>query len=138
MLAELQAIKARIDARGISAHIGQVPPGTPMPYASLSAPGHGLTDDQPIGGPSHEVVGDVRVMVTHTTETNVYLALEKVREELTPDLGPTPLVVAGRHATVEWGRSEFVSTDRDVTYGETKRHPGFGVDTYHVDSQPIS
>lgn len=129
-------MQARIKGLGIDAHIGQVPQGTQMPYASLSAPGHDISEDQPLAGPGREVAGDVRVLVTHTTETNVYVALDKIRDELTPDLGPTRLDMPGRYATVEWVRAEFVATDRDVTYGQTSRHPGFGVDTYHVDSHP--
>lgn len=136
MIAELRAMQARISALGISAHIGQVPDGTPMPYASLSAPGHDIADDHPLAGPAREVAGDVRVLVTHTSESNVYVALDKVRDELTPDLAPTRLEVPGRYATVEWVRAEFVGTDRDVTYGATNKHPGFGVETYHVVSQP--
>lgn len=136
MLAELRTLQSRINALGINAHIGQVPQGTPMPYASLSAPGHDVSDERPLAGPAREVAGDVRVLVTHTTESNVYVALDKIRAALTPDLGPTRLDVPGRYATVEWVRAEFVSTDRDVTYGATNRHPGFGVETYHVDSHP--
>ena len=136
MIAELDALKARITALGISAHIGQVPSSAPMPYASLSAPGHDSPEPS-VGGRDASVSADVRVLVTHTSEANVYRALDKIRDDLTPDLGPAPLAVAGRYATVDFVRSEFVGTDRDVTYGDSNRHPGYGVDTYHVDSQPL-
>ena len=107
-----------------------------MPFASLSGPGWDSGDDLAICGPGAELVADVRVLVTHTTESNVYVALDKLREELTPNLDPTRLVVPGRYAVVEFLRSEFVMTDRDVTYGETNRHPGYGVDTYRITSHP--
>lgn len=136
MIAELRAIQSRINALGISAHIGQVPAGTSMPYASLTSPGHDSPADTPIGGRDATIAADVRVLVTHTNESNVYVALDKIRDELTPDFGPSPLSVTGRFAFVEWLRAEFVSTDRDVTYGATNRHPGYGVETYHVTSQP--
>ena len=136
MIAHLTALKARIDALGIKAHIGQVPDGTPMPYASLSSPGYD-TDDVALGGRDASISADVRVLVTHTTETNVYAALDMIRDDLWPDETASRLSVAGRFATVDFVRSEFVATDRDVTYGATNRHPGYGVDTYHVDSQPL-
>lgn len=135
MIQELRALQARINALGINAHIGQVPAGTPMPYASLSAPGHDVPDDE-AHAPSGDRAADVRVLVTHTSESNVYVALDKIRADLAPDDMPSRLSVAGRHAVVDFVRSEFVATDRDVTYGTTNRHPGFGVDTYRVTSQP--
>ena len=138
MKAHLDALKARITLVGITPHIGQVPRGTTMPFASLSGPGWDSGDDLAICGPGAELVADVRVLVTHTTESNVYVALDKLREELTPNLDPTRLVVPGRYAVVEFLRSEFVMTDRDVTYGETNRHPGYGVDTYRITSHPAA
>lgn len=135
MISELRALQTRITALGVSAHIGQVPANTPMPYASLSAPGHDVQTDE-AHAPSGDRAADLRVLVTHTNESNVYLALDKIRADLSPGDLPSRLEVTGRHAVVDFVRSEFVSTDRDVTYGTTNRHPGFGVDTYHVTSQP--
>lgn len=135
MIEELRALRDRINALGISAHIGQVPSGVTMPYASISAPGFDH-DDPSLVGPCGERAADVRVLVSHTTESNVYVALDKVRADLWPNEAPSRLDVLGRYATVDFVRSEFVMTDRDVTYGATNRHPGYGVDTYRVDSQP--
>jgi len=134
MIAELRALRDRITALGIDAHIGQVPANTPLPYASLSAPGHDTPDDE-AHAPTGERAADVRVLVTHTTESNVYVALDKIRADLSPDDLPSRLTVPGRFAVVDFVRSEFVATDRDVTYGATNRHPGYGVDTYRVTSQ---
>ena len=136
MIAELDALKARISALGISAHVGQVPSTTPMPYASLSAPGHDVPEDAPAATATLDVAGDVRVLVTDTTESNVHVRLRMIRADLSPTGVPAPLTVPGRMATVQWVRSEFVSTDRDVTVPGTNKHPGFGVDTYRVVSQP--
>lgn len=135
MIDELQAMRERIRALGINAHIGQVPAGTQMPYASLSAPGTDL-DAPALAGPCGRRSADVRVMVTHTTESNVYRALDKIRDDLWPDEHPSHLLVPGRYVTADFVRSEFVTTDRDLTFGDSNRHPGYGVDTYHVDSQP--
>src|SRR5699024_10728129 len=96
---------------GFSAHIGQVPAGAKMPYASLSAPGFD-SEDPSVAGPFGNRSSDVRVLVTHTNESNVYLALDKIRADLWPEESPSRLEVAGRYATVDFVRSEFVATDR--------------------------
>ena len=136
MIAELRALQAAVSAAGVSCHIGQVPPATPMPYASLSAPGHGVPDDEPAATETEDVAADVRLLVTDTTESNVHARLAVLRRTLAPGGVPAPLSVPGRHVTLQWVRSEFVGTDRDVTVPGTSKHPGFGVDTYRVASQP--
>lgn len=143
MIAELRAFRDAITATGVPAHIGQVPGATDSkvptpPFASLSAPGFDLPDDEVLHEDGATESADVRVGVTETTESNVYVTLAAIRQAVAPGLGPSPLPVAGRHVTVQWVRSEFVSTDRDVTYAATNRHPGFGVDTYRVTSQPTT
>lgn len=136
MLAHLRALRSAVEGvGGARAFIGQVPDGTPFPYVSLSAPGHDV-DDPALAGACGVLSADVRVMVVDTTESNVYLTLQMVRDRLAPGLVPSRLPVAGRHVELVWVRSEFVATDRSVTYGATNRHPGFGVDTYRIESQP--
>lgn len=143
MIAELRALRDKITAAGVPAHIGQVPGSTDSkvptpPFASLRAPGFDLHDDETLTEDGSVASFDVRVGVTETTDSNVYVSLAAVRAAVAPGLGPVPLDVPGRHAAVQWVRSEFVTTDRDVTYGATNRHPGFGVDTYRITSQPTT
>lgn len=138
MIDHLEALRDRIGTLpGVSAFIGQVPNNTPFPYVSLSAPGHDSPGDAPVCGPGGWLSADVRVMVTDDIESNTYRTLAAIRDLLAPGLRPTPLTVPGRHVEVTWVRSEFVTTDRSVTYGATNRHPGYGVDTYHIDSQRL-
>lgn len=136
MIHHLRALRDAVTAAGVPCHIGQVPTNTPLPYASLSGPGWDTPEDVPVCGPGDDLAADVRLLVTDTTESNVYVSLSQLRRALTPNLSPAPLAVPGRVARIEWVRSEFVATDRDVTYGSTNRHPGYGVDTYRITSQP--
>ena len=137
MIAHLQALRDRIRTlRGVSAFVGQVPDGTRFPYVSLAA-GYDPGDELPVCGPGGALSADVRVMVTDDIESNTYRTLAAIRDLLTPGLSPTRLDVPGRFVEVTWVRSEFVTTDRSVTYGASNRHPGYGVDTYHIDSQPL-
>ena len=136
MIAELEALRGAVTAAGVQCFIGQVPSTTPMPYASLSAPSWGESRDPALVRSADEPWVDVRVKVTDTSEVNVHTRLAHLRAALTPGLAPTRLAVEGRYVTVEWVRGEFVSTDRDVTTPGTNKHPGFGVDTYRVVSQP--
>lgn len=136
MIAEIEAFRDAVTTAGVPCFIGQVPSTTPMPYASLSAPSWGETDDPTVCRAGDEAAVDVRLLVTDTTESNAHTRLGLLRATLTPGLSPTRLAVAGRYVTVEWVRSEFVGTDRDVTVPGTNKHPGFGVDTYRVVSQP--
>lgn len=138
MIAELRALKAAVKAAGVGAHIGQVPSDARLPYVSLSAPPYDSPETEPVGGrDADDLSAVVRVLLTHTTEHNVYVALSALRNTLTPGLEPTPLPVDGRHAVIEFVRSEFVQTDRDITYGNTNRHPGYGVDSYRITSQKV-
>lgn len=138
MIAHLIALRDKINTLpGVTAFIGQVPNNTPFPFVSLSAPGHDVSEWAPICGPGDELSADVRVMVTDDIESNTYRTLDAVRDLLTPGLRPARLAVAGRHVELTWVRAEFVTTDRSVTYGPSNRHPGYGVESYHIDSQPL-
>lgn len=137
MIHELRAVVARVNALGIPCHIGQVPTGTPVPYASVTGPAHDVGDDLPLGGPHGTIDTDrVRVKVVDSTDSNTISTLGQIRADLSPNEHASALAVAGRSAVIVWVRSEGEPyVDRDSTL-PSKVHPVLGVDTYRLVSQP--
>lgn len=140
MIAELRALRERVAALGIDAHIGQVPTGTAAPFASVSAPPHATASPTVAGGPFGVIDSDqVRVRVTDQTASNVSIRLGIIRNALCPGEQVGTLTVDGRAVSIVWVRSEGAPIiDRDVTLPTTNTHPATGVDTYRIVSQPTA
>ena len=136
MIAELRVIRDAVTAAGVPCWVGQVPDGTAMPYASLSAPGYGTPDDLNAASDTEDVDTYVRLMVVDTNESNVLTRLERLHDALAPRSLPVVLTMPGRAASLQWWRHEGAAVDRDVTLSGTNRHPAVGTDTYRLSSQP--
>lgn len=95
------------------------------------------------GGLEDGLVGDtsldteIRVKAVAGTPMGVEVMLRRVRELLCPDGQWLTLDVPGRAASVKFARSEFITTDIDVTITGSNRHPGVGVDSYRLVSEPV-
>lgn len=136
----LEALQAHLGSMNprLPTWIGEVPEGTRMPYASLSAASNAPDNEKPASGRSSRISGDVRLMVSDSTETNVHHRLELLHDHLSPGTLPTPLETPGRYTTIQWIRGEFVARDPDFVFPHTGRSAAWGVDTYRIDSQPLT
>ena len=137
MRAELNAVKARLVAldpkyRGF---LVAADANTAPPYWIIDAPGLGVGEDVSIDAETRGVDSDFRVKAVAGTVDGVFIMLDAARAVLSPVLAPAPLEVAGRFAETRWVRSEFVDVDDSITLMSGK-HPAFGVDTYHLSSEP--
>lgn len=136
MKAHLDALAARVVALQYPAHIVWATGALTYPYAVLSSPAWDSPAELPLCGFDTRVSFDVRVKVVAGTPQGVYVALERIRDDLSPGGRSSALAVLGRFAHVKFVRSEFVDVDESTTLTGTDHHPAFGVDTYRVDSQP--
>lgn len=137
MLAHLDAIKARLVALNAAykGYVVAADANAAPPYFIVSAPGWDAGEDVSIDAESNGLDSDVRVKAVAGTTAGVFTMLDAARDELSPSLAPEPLTVAGRSAELAFVRSEFVDVDDSITLTNGK-HPAFGVDTYHLSSEP--
>ena len=137
MLAHLKAIRDRLVALNPAyrGYIVSADSNTAPPYFIVSAPGWDAGEDVSIDSDSRGLDTDVRVMAVAGTTDGVFIMLDAARAALSPLLAPKPLAVTGRKAETQWTRSEFVDIDDSITL-TTGKHPAFGVDTYHLSSEP--
>src|SRR5699024_10981045 len=101
------------------------------------SPAGGGSDELPVCAADESIDTNVRLMARAELGGAVAIMLERARELLSPQRLPGPLVVAGRFATVQWVRTEFIQADVDVTIPGTGRNPFYGIDTYRVVSRPL-
>ena len=135
MKAHLDAIKAELAPLGYTTLFFAAPVVSSQ-YLILSSPSWGGPLEAPVASTSGGVDVDVRVKAVTGTPEGVAIMLGRVRALLGPDNEWVRLTVAGRSAHVRFVRSEFIDVDRDVTITTTDRHPGVGVDTYRLVSEP--
>ena len=139
MMAHLTAVQARVTAAsGQRVDIAWSSMPGVVPYVVLTAPPWQDSDERGVCGAPAALDFEVRVKSVAGTVAAVVETLARVRADLSPDSRLSPLVVAGRSATVQYVRSEFVDVDQSVTITSTDRRPVFGVDTYRVVSQPTA
>ena len=106
-------------------------------YLVLGSPAWSRPSDLPLCGASDDLDTDVRITAVTGTPEGVLTMLRRVRELWSPHLRPSRVPMAGRDARIRFERSEFVTVDQDLTIPNTNRHPGVGVDTYRLVSQPL-
>ena len=135
MKAHLDAIKAELAPLEYTTHFFAAPVVSSQ-YLIVSSPSWGGPLEAPVAATSGSVDVDVRVKAVTGTPEGVAIMLGRVRALLGPDNEWVRLTVAGRSAHVRFVRSEFIDVDRDVTITNTDRHPGVGVDTYRLVSEP--
>lgn len=129
----LDAVKARLDDTATTYLVWAT--GT-HPYYVLTSPALDLSDEENVATQRDTFDFPVRVKAVTGTADGALKLLDLARDELSPDLESSALVVAGRDAHIRFERSEFVDVDEDVTITATNRHPFVGVDTYRIVSQP--
>lgn len=108
-------------------------------FLILEAPGVGGDFDAELGGGSW--AADIRAKAVAGTPEGAAIMLDRVRAILAPGApdfeGASHPIVAGRSVSVAFVRSEWVGIDPTETNPTTNRHPGIGVDTYRLVSEPI-
>ena len=135
MKAHLDAIRAELESLEYATHLFAAPVVSSQ-YLILSSPSWGGPLEAPVASTSGSVDVDVRVKAVAGTPEGVAIMLGRVRSLLGPDNEWVRVAVSSRVAQVRFVRSEFIDVDRDVTITNTDRHPGVGVDTYRLVSEP--
>lgn len=135
MKAHLDAVSAALAPLAYTTHLFAAPVVSSQ-YLILSSPSWGGPIEAPVASTSGSFDVDVRVKAVAGTPEGVAIMLGRVRSLLGPDNGWVRMAVSGRVAHVRFVRSEFIDVDRDVTITNTDRHPGVGVDTYRLISEP--
>lgn len=146
MRAHLQALAATLGPLGYPVYLHYASPahdqdeGTvpPVPYLVLRG-GWSAPEDMPVCGATDILDTTVLITGAATTAEGAGVVLGRVRELLSPSMRRTPVVMVDRAASVRWVRTEVPpDVDRDLRLPNSSRHPGFGVDSYHLYSTPRS
>lgn len=136
MIAELGALTTALASLSYPVYVVWVPSPVPAQYVVLGGRGWESPDDLPLCSTSGTLDTDVRIKAVTGTPEGVFTMLARIRGVLSPNLTETTLPLTGRSVSIRFVRSEFVDVDTDTTITGTNRHPAFGVDTYHITSQP--
>lgn len=128
MRAHLLPLKAALP--GV-VHLFAPLPGSVPDWLCLEAPGWGVDPDGALCADWEPFQADLRVRAVCTSADAADALLSDARAIL-PGLYKIP----GRRFEVRFTRSEVLFVDTDVTL-PNNRHPGVGVDTYTLTSQPI-
>jgi len=107
-----------------------------VPYYVLAGPSWGSPDEMPMCGEDDALDAEFRLTGVAGSPEGAAIILGAARAELSPGGAWTPIPYEGRSVFVRFVRSEFVGIDPDVTVPATNRHPGVGVDTYRLVSEP--
>lgn len=131
----LDAIAARLAPLGYVTHLYAAPEITGQ-YLILG--GRGWDDGVEEGlAPTDDLDTVVPITAVTGTPAGAEKMLRLVRAELSPGRQPTRLAVPGRSAHVMFVRSELIGVDQSVKITGTDRHPGYGVESYRVVSDPL-
>lgn len=133
MRAHLDAIKDALAPLGYKVHLWAAPSIDPQ-YLVLSSRSWQAGDEPGLCGVDRALDTEVRVTAVAGTPAGVEVMLRRVRGLLGEDW--SALAVAGRVAQVRFERSEFIGVDDSVKITGTDRHPGVGVDSYRLVSEP--
>lgn len=136
MRAHLDAISTKLAPLGYVTHLFAAPEVTSQ-YLVLSSAAWGDALEDGLCATSGDLDTEVRVHAVAGTPAGVEVMLRRVRGVLSPARDWTAVTVAGRSAQVRFERSEFITVDIDVTITNTDRHPGVGVDSYRLVSEPV-
>ena len=144
MRAHLNALKAALEPLGYPVHLFYAHPLTGQPEGTVPAVPYlvlrgawDAPEDMPLCGTSDGLDTTVYVTAAASTAEGASIVLGRVRALLSPSLSRTSVPMAGRRMSVRWLRSEVEpQVDRDLRLPNSDRHPGFGVDSYHLNSVP--
>lgn len=135
MIDHLEAVQARL----VGIHPTHIVWATDAgPYYVLTSPSFSPSDEAAVSSTTEALDFELRVKAVTGTPAGVFTMLRLAREELSPLLRSSRLVVAGRAATIRFRRSEFVDVDDSTTLTGTNRHPAIGVESYRIVSQPTT
>lgn len=135
MRAHLDALKAALSPLGYATHLWAAPDVTPQ-YLILSSRSWESSREASVCGTDRSLDTEVRVTAVAGTPEGVEVMLRRVRGLLGPDEEWVRVPLAGRHAQTHFARGEFIGVDDSVKITGTDRHPGVGVDSYRLVSEP--
>lgn len=143
MRQHLNAIKAELVPLGYPVHLYYANSLTddpavvpPVPYLVLRG-AWDRPEDMPVCGESDDLDTTVLLTAAATTAEGAGVVLDRARGVLSPSMQRTPVPMLDRAASVRWLRNEVEPTvDRDLRLPNSNRHPGYGVDSYHLHSVP--
>lgn len=110
-------------------------PGGDLQYLVLSTPAWDTPDAHYLGVNS-AFDTTLRVKAVAGNPEAVASMLTRVRGVLSPGLSDVAVPVPSRNVRVRYARSEFIDVDLDTVIQGTNKHPAFGVDSYHLFSEP--
>lgn len=108
----------------------------PVPYFVLAGPSWGAPEEAPVCAVDEALDAEFRLTAVAANPEAAGILLGRARAVLSPGTGWTRIPYEGRVVMVKFVRSEVLGVDRDVTIPRTNRHPGYGVDTYRLVSEP--
>jgi hypothetical protein len=108
----------------------------PMPYFVLAGPGWGSPEEAPVCGIDDALDAEFRLTAVAPNPESAGILLGRARAVLSPGSAWTVVPYEGRRVEVKFIRSEVLGVDPDVIIPATNRHPGYGVDTYWLVSEP--
>lgn len=108
----------------------------PVPYFVLAGPSWGLPEEAPVCGVDDALDAEFRLTAVAANPESAGILLGRARAVLSPNGEWTRISYEGRRVEVRFVRSEVIGVDRDVTIPKSNRHPGYGVDTYRLVSEP--
>lgn len=111
-------------------------PIPPMPYFVLAGPTWGTPEEAPVCGVDEALDAEFRLTAVAANPESAAILLGRARRLLSPGTAWTRIPYVGRRVQVKFVRSEVLDVDRDVTIPATNRHPGYGVDSYRLVSEP--
>ena len=135
MRAHLDALKAALSPLGYATHLWAAPDVTPQ-YLILSSRSWESSREASVCGTDLSLDTEVRVTAVAGTPEGVEVMLRRVRGLLGPDEEWVRVPLADRHAQTHFARGEFIGVDDSVKITGTDRHPGVGVDSYRLVSEP--
>ena len=146
MRVHLRALAAALEPLGYPVHLLHANPASttdgtdvvpPVPYLVLRGAWRS-PEEMPVCERTDSLDTPVYITGTASTAEGALVVLDRVRRHLSPHLAPTVLAVTGRTAQVRWVRNEVEpQVDRDLRLPNSNRHPGFGVDSYRLTSEPL-
>lgn len=135
MKTHLDAVKVALSPLGYTTHLWAAPVVSGQ-YLILSSRSWESGREASICGTDRSLDTEVRVTAVAGTPEGVEVMLRRVRGLLGPDDDWAHLDVPGRSAQTHFARGEFIGVDDSVKISGTDRHPGVGVDSYRLVSEP--
>lgn len=135
MRSHLDAVKDKIAPLGYTTHLWTAPEVSGQ-YLILSSPAWDDALEESVCGLDESLDTEFRIKAVAGTPAGVEVMLRRVRGLLSPGRSWERLAVPARSAQTKFARSEFIGVDTSTKVTGTDRHPGVGVDSYRLVSEP--